>query len=213
MPLSLQAKLLRVVQERKVRPIGSDREVEVDVRIVSATHRDLESGITEGRFREDLFYRLNVVQIALPPLRERGSDVLVLAHAFLRAIAERSKRPVVGIAADAARKLVAYPWPGNVRELVNAMERAVALAEYDEITVADLPEKVQGFESRHVLVAADDPSELVSLEEVERRYVLRVVEAVGGNRTLAAEILRVDRKTLYTRLKSYGWRPSDPPER
>jgi len=211
MALSLQAKLLRVLQERKVRPIGSDREIDVDVRIVSATHRDLESEIAEGRFREDLFYRLNVVQIALPPLRERGSDVLVLAHDFLRKIAERSRRPVVGIAADAARKLVAYSWPGNVRELVNAMERAVALAEYDEITVADLPEKVQAFEAKHVLLASDDPSELVSLEEVERRYVLRVVEAVGGNRTRAAEILKVDRKTLYTRLKAYGWRPSDPP--
>jgi len=211
MPLALQAKLLRVLQERRVRPIGSDRELEVDVRIVSATHRDLESGISEGRFREDLFYRLNVVQIALPPLRERGSDVLVLAHAFLRRIAERTKRPVVGIAADAGRKLVAYSWPGNVRELVNAMERAVALAEYDEITVVDLPEKIQAFEARHVLVASDDPSELVSLEEVERRYLLRVVEAVGGNRTRAAEILKVDRKTLYTRLKAYGWRPSEIP--
>jgi two-component system response regulator HydG len=211
MPLPLQAKLLRVLQEHRVRPIGSDREVEIDVRIVSATHRDLESRILEGQFREDLFYRLNVVQIALPPLRERGSDVLALAHDYLRRIAERTHRPVVGIAPEAARKLVAYAWPGNVRELVNAMERAVALAEYDEITVADLPEKIQAFEPRHVLLASDDPSELVSLEEVERRYILRVVEAVGGNRTRAAEILRVDRKTLYTKLKTYGWKHSETP--
>jgi two-component system response regulator HydG len=211
MPMSLQAKLLRVLQERRVRPIGSDREVEVDLRVVSATHRDLESRIADGHFREDLFYRLNVVQIALQPLRERGSDVLALAHDYLRRIAERSHRPVVGIAPDAARKLVAYAWPGNVRELVNAMERAVALAEYDEITVADLPDKIQAFEPHHVLLASDDPSELVSLEEVEKRYILRVVEALGGNRTRAAEILRVDRKTLYTKLKTYGWKPSDTP--
>ncbi len=210
LPLPLQAKLLRVLQERKVRPIGSDHEIDVDPRIVSATHRDLELEIAEGRFREDLYYRLNVVSIAMPPLRERGPDVLELAHEFLRKIAERTKRPVRGIAPDAARKLLAYSWPGNVRELMNAMERAVALAEYEEITVADLPDKVQAFEPRHVLVAADDPSELVSLEEVERRYVLRVLDAVGGNRSRAAEILKVDRKTLYSRLKAYGWRPSEP---
>ena len=141
----------------------------------------------------------------------RGSDVLVLAHEFLRKIAERTKRPVHGIAADAARKLVAYSWPGNVRELVNAMERAVALAEYDDVTVGDLPEKIQAFRRSHIVVSTDDPSELLPLDEVERRYILRVIDAVGGNRTRAAEILKVDRKTLYTKLKSYGWRPSEAP--
>ncbi len=162
-------------------------------------------------FREDLYYRLNVLQIRLPPLRERGSDVLLLANEHLRRIAARTGKPVRGIAAEAARKLMAYAWPGNVRELVNAMERGVALAEYDEVTVPDLPEKIQAFTSRHVIVAGDDPSELVTLEEVERRYILRVIESVGGNRTRAAEVLAVDRKTLYSKLKTYGWRPSDPP--
>ncbi len=210
MPLSIQAKLLRALQERTVRPVGSDKEIAFDARIVSATHRDLDSRVADGLFRDDLYYRLNVLQVRLPPLRERGADVLALANEYLRRIATRSGRGVQGLAPEAARKMMAYAWPGNVRELVNAMERAVALAEYDQITVADLPDKIQAFVSQHVLVAGDDPSELVSLEEVERRYILRVIDTVSGNRSRAAEILKVDRKTLYTKLKSYGWRPSDP---
>lgn len=204
MPLALQAKLLRVLQDKKVRPIGSDKEIDLDVRVISATHRDIEARVSEGQFREDLFYRLNVVQIALPPLRERGVDILALAHDALVRITKRTNRKVIGIAPAAAKKLMDYTWPGNVRELINAMERAVALAEYEEVTVSDLPEKIQAFESKHVLVASGDASELVSLEEVERRYILRVVEAVGGNRSRAAEVLKVDRKTLYTKLKSYA---------
>jgi DNA-binding NtrC family response regulator len=208
MPPGLQAKLLRALQEHKVRPVGSDRELSFDARILSATHRDLETRVAEGLFREDLYYRLNVLEVSLPPLRERGSDVLLLANAHLRRIAERTHKPIKGIAAEAARKLLAYTWPGNVRELVNAMERAIALAEYDEITVADLPEKIQAFAPSHVIVAGLDASEMVSLEEVEQRYILRVIEAVSGNRTRAAQILGVDRKTLYTKLKSYGWKDS-----
>ena len=204
MPPALQAKLLRVLQDKKVRPIGSDKEIDLDVRVISATHRDLEARIAEGQFREDLFYRLNVVQIALPPVRERGVDILALAHDALVRINKRTQRKVTGIAPAAAKKLMDYTWPGNVRELINAMERAVALAEYEQVMVSDLPEKVQAFESKHVLVASGDASELVSLEEVERRYILRVVEAVGGNRSRAAEVLKVDRKTLYTKLKTYG---------
>jgi DNA-binding NtrC family response regulator len=204
MPTALQAKLLRALQERTVRPVGSDKEVPFDARIIAATHRDLESRVSDGQFREDLYYRLNVLQIELPPLRARGSDVLVLANSYLHRVAQRSGKAVTSIAPEAARKLVNYAWPGNVRELVNAIERAVALAEYDEITIADLPDKIQAFKSSDILVAGHDPSELVSLEEVEKRYILRVVEAVGGNRSRAADILKVDRKTLYTKLKSYG---------
>jgi two-component system, NtrC family, response regulator AtoC len=204
MPLALQAKLLRALQDHTVRPLGSDKEVPFDARIVSATHRDLETRVSEGLFREDLYYRLNVLQVELPPLRARGSDVLVLANSYLQRVAERSGKAVKSIAPEAARKLVNYAWPGNVRELVNAIERAVALAEYDEVTVADLPDKIQAFKPSDILVAGHDPSELVSLEEVEKRYILRVVEAVGGNRSRAADILKVDRKTLYTKLKSYS---------
>jgi two-component system response regulator AtoC len=165
--------------------------------------------VSDGLFREDLYYRLNVLQVEMPPLRARGSDVLLLANAHLARLCARSGKPPRSIAPEAARKLMNYAWPGNVRELVNAMERAVALAEYDQITVADLPTKIQAFESSDVLVAGHDPTELVSLEEVERRYILRVIEAVGGNRSRAAEILKVDRKTLYTKLKAYGYKPSD----
>jgi two-component system, NtrC family, response regulator AtoC len=203
LPVSLQAKLLRALQDRKIRPVGSDKEVVYDARIISATHRDLDARVEVGQFREDLYYRLNVLQLELPPLRARGSDVLVLANAYLEQIVQRTGKCVTSIAAEAARKMMSYAWPGNARELANVMERAVALAEYDEITVADLPDKIQAFRSSDVLVAGHDPSELVTLEEVERRYILRVMEAVGGNRTRAAEILQVDRKTLYTKLKNY----------
>jgi DNA-binding NtrC family response regulator len=209
LPLPLQAKLLRALQDRKVRPVGSDKEVAFDARIISATHRDLDSRVESGQFREDLYYRLNVLQLDLPPLRARGSDVLVLSNAYLIKVAARSGKQVRSIAPEAARKLLSYAWPGNVRELSNVIERAVALAEYDEVTVADLPEKIQAFRPSDVLVAAHDPSELVTLEEVERRYILRVMEAVGGNRTRASDILKVDRKTLYTKLKNYEKRTTD----
>ena len=147
---------------------------------------------------------MNVITIKLPPLRARGGDVLLLAQHFLERSAAKADRPVTGIAPDAARLLMAYPWPGNVRELQNCLERAVALARYDHVTVADLPEKIQDHRPSYVVLATDDPSELVSLEEIERRYILRVMEAVAGNKTLAAQILKVGRKTLYRKLESYG---------
>lgn len=209
LPLALQAKLLRALQDRKVRPVGADKEVSFEARILSATHRDLEARIETGLFREDLYYRLNVLQLDLPPLRARGSDVLVLANAQLAKVSARTGKQVRSFAPEAARKLLNYAWPGNVRELANVLERAVALAEYDEVTVADLPEKIQAFRPSDVLVAGHDPSELVTLEEVERRYILRVMEAVGGNRTRASEILKVDRKTLYTKLKNYERRATE----
>jgi len=201
MPFGLQPKLLRVLQERTVRPVGGREEVPIDVRVIAATNRDLESAIEEGRFREDLYYRVNVVRIVLPPLRARVSDILPLAQHFLTLFASRSGKQVTGLASPAAEKLVAYAWPGNVRELQNCMERAVALTRFEQIVVDDLPEKIRDYRRSHVLVASDDPSELVPLEEVERRYVARVVEAVGGNKTAAARILGIDRKRLYRMLE------------
>ncbi|HEY4013416.1 MAG TPA: sigma-54 dependent transcriptional regulator [Polyangiaceae bacterium] len=197
MPLGLQPKLLRVLQERSVRPVGGREEVPIDVRVVAATNRDLESAVEEGRFREDLFYRINVVHIVLPPLRARVGDILSLAQHFLGHFAARGAKSVTGIAPAAAEKLVAYAWPGNVRELQNSMERAVALTRFDQVGVEDLPEKVRTYRRSHVLVASDDPSELVPLEEVERRYIARVMEAVSGNKTAASRILGIDRKRLY----------------
>jgi len=204
MPMALQAKLLRALQERTVRPVGGDAEVAFDARIVATTNRDLRALIEEGRFREDLYFRINVIHVELPPLRARGGDVLVLAQYFVDLHAARAGKSVSGIAPAAAERLLAYPWPGNARELQNCVERAIALTRRPELEVEDLPETVRSFKRSHVLVAASDPSELVPLAEVERRYVLRVVEAAGGNKSLAAQILGITRKTLYRKLEDFG---------
>jgi DNA-binding NtrC family response regulator len=207
LPIGLQPKLLRALQERVVRPIGGAREIPFDVRLVVATNRDLDEAIAEKRFREDLYFRVNVLHVELPPLRARGGDALLLAQHFLRGFAEKAGRPVKGISPAAAERLLAYDWPGNVRELMNCMERAVALARFDELAVDDLPEKIRKHRSTHVLVTGDDPTDLVPLEEVERRYILRVLQAVSNNKRLAARVLGVDRKTLYRKLERYGVLP------
>ena len=204
LPLALQPKLLRALQERAVRPLGAEVEIACDVRVIAATNRDLESAVEEGRFREDLFFRLNVIHVEVPPLRARGSDVLLLAQRFLERVAAQAGKPVVGLSPGAAERLLAYAWPGNVRELQNAIERAVALARYEQVTVDDLPGKVRDYRRSDVVIAGDDPSELVPLEAVERSYILRVLEAVRGNKTLAARVLGLDRKTLYRKLERYG---------
>jgi two-component system response regulator HydG len=203
MPLGLQPKLLRALQERRVRPVGGDQETQVDVRIVAATNVDLEAAVAEGQFREDLFFRLNVIHVEVPPLRARGNDVLLLAQRFLEQFAKRTGKRVVGLHSATAAKLLAYTWRGNVRELQNCIERAVALTQYDHLTVDDLPQRIRDHTRAETLLVSDDPAELVPLAEVERRYVLRVLEAVGGNKTLAASILGLDRKTLYRKLEEY----------
>ncbi|MCA9600205.1 MAG: sigma-54-dependent Fis family transcriptional regulator [Myxococcales bacterium] len=204
LPLGLQPKLLRALQERVVRPVGGSEERPFDARIVAATNRDLETAIEEKTFREDLFYRINVINVPLPPLRARGGDVLLLAQHFLAHFASVASKNVHGLSPAAAKRLMAYPFPGNVRELQNCIERAVALTRDEEIQVEDLPQRILEHESRNVLVASDDPSDLVPLEEVERRYILRVLSAVEGNKSLAAKILGVGRKTLYRRLDAWG---------
>ena len=205
-PAGLQAKLLRALEERRVRPVGGDDERAFDARIVCATNRDLEAGIESGRFRSDLYYRINVIRIDLPPLRARGDDILLLAQRLVEQIAAATGKSVSGIAAPAAEKLLAYAWPGNVRELRNCIERAVALTRFEEITVADLPESIQDYRRSRLVVDLDDPGQLPPLEEMERRYILRVLEAVHGHRTRAAEVLGLDRKTLYRKLERYGIR-------
>lgn len=201
MPPPMQAKLLRVLEERTVRAVGSSKERPFDVRLVSATNRDLETAIEEGAYREDLFYRINVIQLELPPLRARGTDILLLAQHFIEKFASVSNKDVRGISEPVAEKLLAYSWPGNVRELRNVIERAVALTRFDQLTVEDLPEKINEFKSSHVVIAGDDPTELLRLEEVERRYIQHVLKATEGNKTMAAKILGLDRKTLYRKLK------------
>jgi two-component system, NtrC family, response regulator AtoC len=204
MPIGLQPKLLRVLQERRVRPVGGRSEHAVDVRIIAATNRDLETAVEEGRFREDLFFRINVVHIELPPLRSRTADILPLAQHFLEQLAPRVAKDARSLTPAAAEKLLSYSWPGNVRELQNCIERAVTLTRFDHVGVEDLPEKIRSHRASHVLVIADDPTELVTLEEVERRYILRVLDAVGGNKTAASRILGIERKTLYRKLENLG---------
>ena len=203
MPAGMQAKLLRALQERSVRPVGGDQEQPFDARLIAATNRDLETEVEERRFRQDLFYRINVVRIHVPPLRARGSDILLLAEHFLQRYQPGERPRVVGMETAAADKLLSYPWPGNVRELQNCMERAVALAQHDHLGVDDLPERVRDFKSSRITIEGDDPSVLLPMEEVERRYLLRVLEAVGGNKTLAAQVLGFDRRTLYRKLERY----------
>ena len=190
-----------------MRPVGANAEVAFDVRLVAATNQDLESMVAEKRFREDLFHRVNVVHVDLPPLRSRGNDVLALAQTFVARFAERHGKPVRGLSPEAAGKLLAYAWPGNVRELQNAIERAVALARFETVQVDDLPPRVQSYEPSHVLVASTDPTELVTLEEVERRYIERVMEAVAWNKTEATRVLGIDRSTLYRKLERYKMTP------
>ena len=204
LPLALQPKLLRALEERLVRPVGADKEISFDVRLIAATNRDLERAIEQDRFREDLFFRINVVQLEVPPLRSRGTDVLLLAQNFLEQSAARFDKPVVGLSKAVGEKLLNYDWPGNVRELRNAIERATALTRYDRLAVEDLPEKIRSYRTSRLVLGGDNPQELGPMEDVEKRYVLHVLKSVGGNRSRAARILGFDRKTLYRKLLGYG---------
>ena len=203
-PLSLQPKLLRVLEGRTVRPVGSETEIPFDVRLIAATNRDLETAVEEKRFREDLYFRVNVIQIKLPPLRSRGNDVLLLAQQYLEEFAANGKKQIVGLSDATARKLLDYAWPGNVRELRNAIERAVALTRFDRLAVDDLPDKIRNYRGTHLELGGDNPSELLAMEDVERRYIQHVLKVTRGNRTQTAQILGFDRKTLYRKLKQMG---------
>ncbi len=208
-PLSLQPKLLRALEERTVRPVGGEKEHPFDVRLIVATNRDLETAVEEKRFREDLYFRVNVIQIKLPPLRSRGTDVLLLAQHYLDEFAAKSGKKIIGLSNSTAQKLMDYAWPGNVRELRNAIERAVALTQFDRIAVDDLPDKIRNYRGSHFELGGDNPSELLPMEEVERRYINHVLKSTRGNRTQTAQILGFDRKTLYRKLKQMGETGSD----
>jgi DNA-binding NtrC family response regulator len=163
----------------------------------------LESEVEAERFREDLYYRLNVVQIHVPPLRARGNDVLLLAQHFVRKFAERMGKGVTGISSEAAKKLLEYDWPGNVRQLENSMERAVTLTRFEQLTVEDLPERISRYESARLTIADVDSEHILTLDELEKRYIERVLKAAQGNKTQAAKLLGVDRRTLYRKLERY----------
>jgi two-component system response regulator AtoC len=204
LPLDLQPKLLRALEEHVVRPVGDDEDVPFDARIIAATNRDLEAAVEAGTFREDLYFRLSVLDVEVPPLRARGRDILLLAQYFLQRFASAAGKDVRSIAPDLAQRLLDYPWPGNVRELRNAIERAVTLSDGSTLQLADVPQRIRNYARSDVLVVSHNPSELVTLEIVEQRYILRVLEAVGDNKTLAAKVLGLGRKTLYRKLERYA---------
>jgi len=198
LPIDLQAKLLRALQEKEVKPVGSTDRVSIATRVIAATNRDLEAAVRQGQFRQDLFFRLNVVQIKLPPLRERKSDIPILVNSFLEKFSESSGH-VRTISEDAMARLLAYDWPGNVRELENAIERAVALGSGPILHVGDLPSNLQyGVGER-----MPQSDELLPLEELERRAILRALHEAGGDKLAAARLLGIGKTTLYRKLKQY----------
>ena len=196
----MQVKLLRVLQEREIRRVGENKNRQVDVRVVAATNRDLSLGVVDGAFRQDLYYRLKVVELHVPALRERRDDILPLARILLADAAARSGRKISGLTPHVADQLLRYEWPGNVRELENAMERAVALARGVRVEPEDLPEEIrQAIPKSATIGGAVRP-----LNEVEKEYILAALELNGGNQTRTAEQLRIGSATLYRKLKSYG---------
>jgi DNA-binding NtrC family response regulator len=203
---ALQAKLLRVLQEREIRPLGAARAERVDVRVIAATNRELDARLKDGTFREDLYYRLNVIQIQLPALRDRVEDVLPLAEHFLAVSAARAGKDLKGFHEVAKKALLAHRWPGNVRELENVVERAVALAETANIRLEDLPGAVRERRDAEQDTLGRALARDMSLGELEREYIQRVLAAEGGNKTRAAQRLGLDRKTLYRKLEEYAAR-------
>jgi DNA-binding NtrC family response regulator len=203
MPLAVQPKVLRALQEGMVRRVGAERERPVDVRLIAATNRDLEAEVREGRFREDLFWRLNVIHLSVPPLRERVADIALLAEHFMAKASASAGRPPLDIPAETLAILTSYSWPGNVRELENAVERAVALAQGAFLEPEDLPERIRSSGSVAALVARSGERKL-TLRELEREYIVETLRRTGGNKSRAAEILGLDRTTLYRRLEEYG---------
>jgi len=202
-----QGNLLRALQEGEIERLGDTHTRRVDVRVIAATNRDLERALREGRFREDLYYRLNVIQLHLPPLRGRQEDILALADHFLLRSAGRSAKPVRGWRESAKKLLLAYHWPGNVRELENVVERAVALAETDLIGPDDLPRAMQERKGQDLLSNA--VAQGFTLDQLEREFIERVLDLEGGNKTRAAQRLGLDRKTLYRKLEEYAASPRD----
>jgi two-component system, NtrC family, response regulator HydG len=196
----MQVKLLRVLQEREIRRVGENKNRQVDVRVVAATNRDLSRGVADGGFRQDLYYRLKVVELNVPPLRERRDDILPLARVLLADAAVRMGRKISGIAPSTADQLVRYEWPGNVRELENAMERAVALTRGSRVELEDLPEEIRQAIRKNMPA----PGAVQSLAEVERDYILSVLELNGGSQAHTADQLKIGSATLYRKLKSYG---------
>jgi len=195
----MQVKLLRVLQEREIRRVGENRQRRVNVRVIAATNRNLAEDVLERRFRRDLFYRLRVVEIVVPPIRERPEDLRDLAQMLLTRVARQMQRPITGYTPNALEQILRYPWPGNVRELQNAVERACALATGDVIDVDDLPDEVR---HHHTLVITSE--HVRPLRDIEREYILAALERNHGSKTVTAEQLRIGVATLRRKLKGYA---------
>ena len=199
LPVDLQAKLLRVLQEKEIRPIGSTERIPINVRVIAATNRALETANRNGTFRQDLYFRLNVVQIRIPPLRERRGDIPLLADCFLHKFSD-PQTPVRAISEHAKRQLKAYDWPGNVRELEHSIECAVALSSYQVLDVEDFSSTFRGA----VRETLSDDDELLTLDEMERRAIFRALQETGDNKVAAASLLGIGKTTLYRKLKEYA---------
>jgi DNA-binding NtrC family response regulator len=199
MPVMLQAKLLRVIEERDVRPLGDTSSYSVDVRVISTTNRNIQSAIQEGNFREDLYYRLKVIDIELPPLRERKEDLPLLVHHFISKSGQGQKKSISGISEEAMKILLNYSWPGNVRELENVIQRGITLTQHDTILPEDLPVSIVEKTKENLVEKAFQ--EKYTMDQLEKEYIRKVLMEVGGNKSKAAEILGLDRKTLYRKLE------------
>jgi DNA-binding NtrC family response regulator len=204
MPLEIQAKLLRVLQDGTFERLGSSRTLQADVRIVAATNQDLSQAVAEQRFRADLFYRIHVITLHLPPLRQRRADIPLLVAHFLRKYTQQNAKPITAIAQQALQRLQAYPWPGNVRELENVIERAVVLAQGPMIGIEDLPPELHDQDSvsmpeHHVVLSTD-----ATLAQIERAAIVQTLQRHAGNRQVAARVLDIGLATLYRKLKEYN---------
>ncbi|HKQ76301.1 MAG TPA: sigma-54 dependent transcriptional regulator [Blastocatellia bacterium] len=202
LPLAVQPKLLRVLQEGSVRRVGADREREINVRVIAATNRNLEKEVSEGRFREDLYWRLNVIHLHILPLRERLFDIPLLVEHFINKIAEKSGQAPLNVLPETLATLTAYSWPGNARELENVIERAIALATSHNLTPDDLPERVRSNGQQGSLIARARERRM-TLRELEKEYIIEALRMTGGNKSRAAEILGIDRRTLHRKLDEY----------
>ncbi len=202
MSSATQVKLLRVLQEREFEPLGSTKTIQVDIRLITATNKDLEAEVKEGRFREDLFYRLNVIPIRLPSLRERREDIPLLAEHFFRHYQEKNRSSVKGFLPKTMDTLIRYDWPGNIRELENTVERAILLCRSEYIMPQDLPLAVQGAQNGAHPIVSVPPG--MPLKEVEREVIVQTLGETGGNRTQTARVLGISRKTLQNKIKEYG---------
>lgn len=206
--MSLQAKLLRVIQEKRIKPVGENEYKDIDVRIVSATHKDLPKAVKEGLFREDLYYRLSVIPIVIPPLRHRREDILLLADFFLEKFTATNRSPVRGFTQGAIAKLMNAPWDGNVRELENLIERVVVLTQKTLIEAEDLP---LGETANSTDFFGHLEADLPTLEQLEKRYMKHVLDRVGGKKEKAAQILGINRRTLYRKEREFGFVDADAP--